>query len=159
MIIWNVGEPEPRGSPAKTEARSPIHSTIAVLRPPDLSPANQDLKDLTSIAWSKDGNTLAVGHQDATILIWSHTGQLKASLTQHTAPVFDLAWNDDNTRLVSAGLDGLAILWDVSKLTKPFSIWVHRGHESKFSFARLFSRIPISSPLDRVLIMNSLNQS
>jgi len=81
------------------------------------------------MAWNKAGTVLAVGHQDATIQLWSHTGQLLRSQAQHSAPVFDLAWSDDGNRLVSAGLDGLSICWDTSIVSTTHSLWVNRGHE------------------------------
>lgn len=119
----------PRGSPPKTEARTPLHSIVAVLSPPRRSPSSHELKDLTSMAWNKAGTVLAVGHQDATIQLWSHTGQLLRSQGQHSAPVFDLAWSDDGQRLISAGLDGLSICWDTSVVSSTHSLWVNRGHE------------------------------
>lgn len=81
------------------------------------------------MAWNKAGTVLAIGHQDATIQLWSHTGQPLRSQAQHSAPVFDLAWSDDGNRLISAGLDGVSICWDTSVVNTTHSLWVNRGHE------------------------------
>lgn len=138
MIIWKVHELPTRGSPPRTEARTPLHSIVAVLPPPP-SRRSQDatgdvkmtteLKDLTSMAWNRAGTVLAVGHQDATIQVWSNAGQLLRSQVAHSAPVFDLAWNDDGNKLVSAGLDGISILWDTSNLPNMRPYWHNTGHD------------------------------
>lgn len=138
MIIWKVHDLPARGSPPKTEARTPLHSIIAVLPPPPSRrepDANGELKtielkDLTSMAWSRQGTFLAVGHQDATIQVWSHTGTLMRRQVAHTAPVFDLAWSEDGAKLVSAGLDGISILWDTNHLnTNMRPLWKNSGHD------------------------------
>lgn len=128
VIIWRVHE-APNARMIKTEVRRPLHSILAVLPPPRR--ATKEPKDLTSIAWNHQGTLLCVGHQDATIQLWGMMGQPLASQTPHAAPVFDLSWSPDSTKLVSAGLDGLSILWDMSAFGKMTMIAKNREHESE----------------------------
>lgn len=135
VIIWKLYELTPRGQPPKSEIRTPNHSIVAVLPPPpSRTNAQVDLKDLTSMSWSKDGQYLAVGHQDASIQIWSWKGELiKSHDKTHTAPVFDLDWSADGSKLISAGLDGLSILWQTESIKEMRSLWANTGHESELA--------------------------
>ena len=69
---------------------------------------------MTSLSWNRAGTLLAVGHQDTCIRLWTPEGQLVITLFGHQAPVFDVAWSETGKLLVSAGLDSLACIWDVS---------------------------------------------
>lgn len=130
VIIWRVHE-APQPKTIKTEIRRPLHSILAVLAPPRRT--TKEPKDLTSIAWNHSGTLLAVGHQDATIQLWNVIGQLLATQTPHAAPVFDLSWSPDGSRLVSAGLDGTSILWDMSIYSKMTLYRTNREHDSTFT--------------------------
>lgn len=128
MIIWRVHE-APSAKMIKTEVRRPLHSILAVLPPPRRT--TKEPKDLTSISWNHTGTLLCVGHQDATIQLWNLIGQLLATHIPHTAPVFDLSWSPDGTRLVSAGLDGNSILWDMSIHGKMTMMAKNREHDGE----------------------------
>jgi WD40 repeat protein len=69
-----------------------------------------------SIAISPDGNILASGHENGTILLWDlATHQtLGQPLQGHAALVKTIAFRSDGTILVSGGFDALIILWDVT---------------------------------------------
>jgi WD40 repeat protein len=85
------------------------------------------------MSWNRAGTTLAVGHQDSSVRLWSSDGQLITTLHGHTAPIFDVAWSEDGNWLVSAGLDSLACLWTTKDPL--YSRIVHRcaGHKGSYS--------------------------
>ncbi|KAF8313844.1 WD40 repeat-like protein [Clavulina sp. PMI_390] len=131
VILWNVPTPAHRNDQEPNGVRSPVHSIIAVLRPPPPTDGAgvPEVRDLTSMAWSRDGKHLAVGHQDSSIHVWNVKGEYRCSFRKHKAPVFDIAWSDDSTRLISAGLDGLSMVWDPTK-PRLAPTMVHHGHEA-----------------------------
>ncbi len=83
----------------------------------------QHSREIRSMAFSPDGQTLAVGNADSTIMLWDvTTGQPFGSpLIGHTGRVTSLAFSPDGQTLASGGkdvtwgsVDDTIILWDVA---------------------------------------------
>ncbi len=70
---------------------------------------------VNSVAWSRDGKTVASGSLDGTIRIWDTTnGQLLHVLQSHTRSVTAVAWLPDSVHLVTAGDDSTLRLWNIA---------------------------------------------
>ena len=70
---------------------------------------------VNSVAFSRDGATLAAGSADSTIRLWDvATHRQIATLTGPGGPVTSVAFSRDGTTLAAGNADGTIWLWDVA---------------------------------------------
>ena len=63
---------------------------------------------VNSLAFSPEGDTLAVGGKDNVIRFWdSHTGVLRQTLEGHSREVYSLAYSPDGMTLASSAKNGI----------------------------------------------------
>lgn len=68
------------------------------------------------LAWRSDGQQLASGSPDGTIIIWDlQTQQVVRTLRGHSATVAHVAWSSDGRFLAFTGGDGIVKVWDTSR--------------------------------------------
>ncbi|MEW5870676.1 MAG: NACHT domain-containing protein [Chloroflexota bacterium] len=79
-------------------------------------PIGQPLAGYESVAFSPDGQTLAYGANDGTIILWNITRQepFGHPLAGHTGVVTSLDFSSDGQYLASGGWDRSIILWAVN---------------------------------------------
>jgi eukaryotic-like serine/threonine-protein kinase len=88
-----------------------------------IPPLNQDSDNFTlAMAFSPDGQNMAIGSPEGTISLWS-VGQPKKPrllfhLPGHRGVIFSLAYDPQNRRLASAGSDPLVEVWDLELLQR-----------------------------------------
>ena len=71
-------------------------------------------RDVNSIVFSPDGNTIASGSGNGAIRLWNtHTGEFIKYLVGHTKSVNSVVFSPNGNRLISTGEDGVC-LWDVN---------------------------------------------
>jgi WD40 repeat protein len=125
----------------------------------------------TSVAWSPDGARLAASSQGYTpdlgeqaeritpkIFIWdtATTGSLLLTLEGHDGDqISSLAWSHDGTRLLSAGDDGTARIWDTSDGTLLFTFPEHRHWVMSAAWSPDDSRIVTTSWDGRILVWDA----
>jgi WD40 repeat protein len=86
-------------------------------------------KEVWSVAWTRDGRTLASCGDDHMIRLWDPaTGRERAILPGHGSLVAAIAASPDGATLASAGFDGTVRLWDVAGGTARA---VLRGHADR----------------------------
>jgi WD40 repeat protein len=71
-----------------------------------------------SVSVSADCRWTAVGFKDGTIRVWASKGTEQRIGQGHTGAISSLAFIPDSTQLLSASVDGTALLWDVAAMTK-----------------------------------------
>ncbi|KAF9555482.1 WD40 repeat-like protein [Agrocybe pediades] len=89
-----------------------------------------------SIAFSANGNRLASGHEDGTVMIWNLTkgSQTSGKALDHHAPrsgVACVAFSPDSQHIVSGSRDNSIRLWDVEKLEQVGDPW--KGHTGEIN--------------------------
>ena len=98
----------------------------------------ESLKTLTvntdadsSLCWSPDRQTLAMGSLDSTIRLWDiASGEPFKMLIAHTDVVFSLSWSSDGQMLASASQDGTIQLWNVATGLPHHTFTGHTSHVS-----------------------------
>jgi|GEM_PF-633370 len=94
---------------------------------------------VSTIAWPRDGRTLATASYDGTVRFWdASSGKLLKTCDDHKAPVVALAWSNDGKILASGGYDNKVRLWQgagqplavLEGHAKPVSAlaWIQRGN-------------------------------
>ena len=78
-------------------------------------------KQITALAWSKDGSRLASGDAGREILVWEFDGKLKVlsgpgQMAFHTAGIKSLAFNPSGSHIASASIDTNVIAWSTAAL-------------------------------------------
>jgi WD40 repeat protein/DNA-binding SARP family transcriptional activator len=70
---------------------------------------------VNDVDWSPDGKWIATSSTDTTVRIWeARTGNLRFTLSGHTAEVITADWSADSRRLATASFDGTAKLWEIT---------------------------------------------
>ena len=108
---------------------------------------------VNSIAFSSNGQTLASGGSDGTVVLWDVPSySYKTTLLEHSDSVMSVTFSSDGKTLVSGSWDGTVIIWDVNTL-RPKKII--NGHYLNVSSLALNanSRMLVSGSWDRKVRM------
>jgi len=126
--------------------RSPIRRTLT---------GYTDL--ISALAVSHDGQSVASGSRDGTLIIWDfNTGQKRWTLEGHRGSIYAVAFSPDSKYVASGSHDQTVIVWDLNTGQKR---WTLEGH-TDCVFGVTFSpdgKFVVSRSGDRTLIVWNLN--
>jgi WD40 repeat protein len=66
----------------------------------------------STVAWSPDGQTLAIGDDEGGVRVWNLDGQLQWRRHEHFSLIQHVAWSPDGARVASAAADGSMRIWN-----------------------------------------------
>merc|ERR1711964_802817 len=93
---------------------------------------------IKSVAYSRDGTTLASASDDGSIKLWhAETGLELRTLSGHSDIVFSVTYSPDGTTLASASDDGTIRLWDAESGLELQTLSGHNGPISSVAIARM----------------------
>jgi WD40 repeat protein/predicted Zn-dependent protease len=91
--------------------------------------------NLTSVAFSPDGQHLASGSEDQTVKVWdAQTGRLLRTLQGHTSHVTSVVFSPDGQRLASGSEDQTVKVWDAQTGRLLRTLQGHTSHVLSVSF-------------------------
>lgn len=77
-------------------------------------------KNIKTVRFKPDENTLAIGYTDGYVDLWDIAGKKKITeIKAHTAEVNDIRFNNKLSQMATASNDGTLKLWDTKDLTTP----------------------------------------
>lgn len=82
---------------------------------------NEPTDGVLCLAWHPGKNLLAAGGSDQVLRVYQcelEQAKLAHSAFAHSSPVVKLVWNEDGTRIITAGQDRVWKVWDASKLNE-----------------------------------------
>jgi WD40 repeat protein len=136
VLVWDVASHQLIGQPIEGAAFafSPDDSLLAIGQYHDLllydlhshrlvkRPLTGHTKNITSIAFSRDGTIMAAGSEDQTIVLWDVQSQRPlGTLAGHSETVTSLLFDSSGAALFSGSADGTIMQWSLEDL-KPTEI-------------------------------------
>ena len=104
-----------RINPSSAARYAMLAAVAAVARPGVIAVLTSDGGEVTSVAFSPSGRTLATGNADGTTRLWDMaTHRQIAALTGPTGPVGSVAFSPDGGTLATGNADGTTRLWDMA---------------------------------------------
>ncbi len=70
--------------------------------------------DLTSVAFSPDGQSVLTGNYDKTAKLWDLNGNELITFSGHSSPVTSVTFSPDGSYLITGSADKTARLWEIS---------------------------------------------
>jgi serine/threonine protein kinase len=123
-------------TPASTTAR-PTPSLTGDLNPSPKARAvfMGNAGPVWSVAWSPDGQTVAMAIDDGTVKLWdTQAARVRTTLNAHQGPVWSIAMSRDGKHMATASDEGLIKVWD-THTSKEITEFKHRNAIRSIAFA------------------------
>ncbi len=116
---------------------------------------DQHTRAVNSVAFSPVDDMLATGGEDGFIILWNAETGARISVLNGGAPVRDIAFNPDGSRLVAVYNDRTVRLWSITARDSLFKLFDHRADLTAVAFNQTGSRFATAGNDSRVVIWNA----
>ena len=82
---------------------------------------------VTSLAWSPDGDCLAVGSSSGEVVLWTEANLISLLPAKSDCAIDCLGFSGDGQYLAAAGQQGDVFVWNIEALDKPLTV-LHNPH-------------------------------
>ena len=114
---------------------------------------------ISSLAFSPVSNHLAVGSWDMGVRIYEVGQAIQGRASyEHQAPVLDVCWSKDGTKVFSGGIDNAGRMYDVQTGT-PSQVAQHDGPIKATKFTDMHGGLLVTASWDKKLKVCSLRTS
>jgi WD40 repeat protein len=104
---------------------------------------------IENLAWSPDGQYLAIVPADGTIHLWDSSKNLVTQTIASPPYISTVAWSPDSTRLAASswsGANGMIDLWDIQSGQRTQSKIISDSKATSLGWSSLGSMISVSTP-------------
>jgi DNA-binding beta-propeller fold protein YncE len=110
--------------------------------------------DVTSVAWSPDGEQILTGHMDSSVTLWEASKRKEVlDLYVPDASTYQVAFSPDGTLFASAQQDGTVYLWDAGTGDRLAGLASHQGAVTAIAFSPVEGEILASGGEDGQVVI------
>lgn len=113
-----------------SEALQPTSTIRAITNSEVLKPkatSTGSNQSITAMDWNESGTEVGAGLFDGRVVVWGEGGDVKRSITHHTAPISCVKFSSKGDSMLVTCVDSSATIWDPETGLKKQTYQCHKG--------------------------------